>query len=237
MLYDNPAERLKLILQKGKAAPRTASCKDTWAYILGVDPTDNIAVLARIGGVMELARCAKNLIKIHAPSQIGTVDHWSGQILNAFAVQQLGGTWSTFIDQIQADSIAMLSLTAEMLNNKLSVKVIQVEDLKNITTSFSELLIEIQNSSIADSLKVYLQCEIVELLQKISEYQISGALPIIRQTESMVGHIAFAPEYKDFLKENSIGQKLQDCLATVSNLTTITSSLPQLSQVISALIK
>jgi hypothetical protein len=99
------------------------------------------------------------------------------------------------------------------------------------------LLIEIENSNITDSLKTYLQREIVELLQKISEYQISGGLPIIRQTESMVGHIVFAPEYNDFLKENSIGHKLKDSLESVSNLVTVASSLPQISQVISGLLK
>jgi hypothetical protein len=130
MLHDNPAERLKVILQKGQSASKTGQCKETWAHILGVDPADEITVLARLGGVMELARSTQNLIKIHAPSQVATIEHWSGQLRVGLLNQNLSGPWSTFIDHIRADSIAFLSLTSEILNNKFSLKTIKEEDLK-----------------------------------------------------------------------------------------------------------
>jgi hypothetical protein len=118
-----------------------------------------------------------------------------------------------------------------------ATKLIPDQDLDKVLSSVSELVADIDKSNLSDALKNYLARELTDLQQAIREYKITGAVPVLKQAESMIGHTLADSEYGNFLKSHELGKRLLDNLNAMAALLTIALQLPQLGQGFIGLLK
>ena len=229
MLYDNPAARLKAILELGMAFPREKACRTAWSEILGAQPNDSGDLFAKLGKAMELPRRTVLLLETHFPHQAQSVGLWRDPIEAGFFNQQLGGQWKTFIEHINAYCIPQIGLIADLLHSKVAAKTLKDDDLIKILDDFKALVDLIDESVLPDQLKYYLVQELGELIQAVRDYKVSGAIPILKQAESLVGHALLDPEYKNFLISHELGKRLLENLNAMAAVLTVAVSLPQLA--------
>ncbi|QSB01204.1 hypothetical protein JWZ98_21630 [Methylomonas sp. EFPC1] len=230
MLYDNPAARLKAILEFGMMVPRNKQCRLAWEEILGAQPGDTADLFAKLGKAMELPKRTILLVQTHFPHQLSNAGLWHDPIESAFINQQLGGQWTTFIEHINPYCIPQVGLISDLIHSKVSAKFARDEDISNILDGLKALIDLIDQSTISEQLKNYLAQELGVLVQSVRDYKISGATPILRQAESMVGHTLLDPEYSSFLTNHELGQRLLDNLNAMAAILTVAMSLPQLAQ-------
>ena len=229
MLYDNPAARLKAILDTGKTHSGGLKCIEVWHAILGIRHEQKNEFFERLGKIMELSNQTRQLVKTHFPHQIESSEICLSTIDFAFTTQALNSSWNSFIGQIDSPCMHTLGLIADLLHSKVSAKVVKQNELEIIFKGFKELLDIIDNSDISNSLKQYLVNEINDLLNSIRDYKITGAVPILKQAESMAGHVLLDPEYASFLKDHELGKRLLDNLNAMAAVLTVAVSLPQLA--------
>lgn len=236
MLYDNPAAALQAILEKALAEKHDQPCHAVWRKILNVTVQDEGGLIAKLGTVMDLPRRTLILVRASFPNQLKSVELWTASIESAFMQQQLASHWGTFATQVQPYCIAQLGLTAELIQTRLGTSLIDEEEIAKVLDGLAGLLSEIDRSDLDNQLKAYLGREICELQQLLRNYRISGALPVLKQTESMFGHSLLDPNYSKFLTSHALGARLLENLNAMANLLTVAVALPQLNHSIGSLL-
>lgn len=230
MLYDNPAASLQAILERGVQEQPDQACHSVWAKILGLQPGDPGRLYAKLGPVMDLPRQTLVFVQASFPNQVKNTELWVGQVETAFLNQHLAGQWATFIGHISPHCIAHLSLTAELIQTRLGAKLLLDEDLARTLESLSSLISDVDSSALDQALKTYLARELSELQHLIRNYKLTGAVPVLRQTEALLGHSLLDPSYSSFLTSHALGARLLENLSAMANLLTVAVSLPQLTQ-------
>jgi hypothetical protein len=234
MLHDNPAERLRNILDQGRQIGHDVRCRSAWADIFGIDPANGDELYSKLGKVMALPRETVMLLSTNFPRQVHAAKHWRDQVDTAFNNQNLAGQWATFIGHIDHNTVNQLSLTADLIESRLSAKLVPDNDLKQVLSGIHELIAQIDQSDLSVKLKNYLSRELADLQQHVRDYQVSGALPILRQAEALVGHVIVDSEYKDFLASHELGKRLLDNLNAMAAILTVALQLPQLAGIFTA---
>lgn len=236
MLYDNPAAALQSILERGVAERHDQPCHVVWRKLLSLKPEDQGGLIPKLGAVMELPRKTMAIVQTSFPNQLASTQIWMSSIESAFLQQQLAGQWGSFAAHIPSYCIAQLGLTSELIQTRLSTSLISEDDLLKILTAIGEIQREIDESKIDNALKAYLGRELCDLQQLLRNYRISGALPILRQAESMLGHSLLDPSYSRFLTDHALGARLLENLSAMANVLTVAVSLPQLTQCLGSLL-
>ncbi|EJL85249.1 hypothetical protein PMI16_03553 [Herbaspirillum sp. CF444] len=203
--FDNPAERLLLILRKGKTFSSANPCLAGWKMVLMTN--DLSTMLARLGNVMKLPYQVVEMATQTIPTESESWDYWFPKINEGFSTQNLSGQWQTFIGHIDDHTLRYLSMTSRLLNSSSSQKVIEEVELKEIKAKLVAILESlIEQTNIPTSVLSFVHRTLHSLIESIDQYFITGALPISDMTDSALGHALLNPEYRDFLKENSLGK-------------------------------
>lgn len=210
--------------------PGETPCRAAWQDVLGVIPNDSGDLFAKLGKTMELPRRTTQLLQTHFPHLIETVNLWRDPIETAFLNQNLSARWDTFSNHINQYCIPQLGMISDLLHSKITAKTLKQQDLERILESFKVLSEQVDQSNLSAPLKNYLHSEILELLQALRDYKVSGALPILKQAESLVGHALLDPDYSNFLSNHELGKRLLDNLNAMAAVLTVAISLPQLGQ-------
>lgn len=234
MTHRNPATILHSLLSRGRSERKDQPCHAVWNRLLGTD-TDG-GLIAQLSEVLDLPRQINSLVSVHFPDQVETMAGWAPYVENGFMNQQLGGPWATFIDQIPEHCLPNLALTAALLNTKFSTSEITAEELKRLIDLLSGYISEVDSADIPLEVKAYLAREINELQHRLRSYAVSGALPILRQVEAMVGHCVVDQKYYSFLTNHDLGKRLLDSLNAMAAVVTVSVGLPQLTQSIGQLL-
>lgn len=234
MTHHNPATILHDLLLRGRNEKKDQPCYVVWNRLLEVEV--NGGLIAKLSEVMDLPRQINALVGVHFPHQTGTTAGWAPYVDNGFMNQQLGGQWSTFIDQIPNHCLPSLALTAELLNTKFVTNDISQEELKRLIDLLSAYVAEVDSTDLPPEIKAYLARELNELQHRLRAYAITGSLPILRQVEAMVGHCVVDQKYHAFLTSHELGKRLLDSLNAMAAVVTVSVGLPQLTQSIGQLL-
>jgi hypothetical protein len=186
--------------------------------------------MARLGLVMALPSKIIQMVKDEYDDMDGVWHLWEAQLNNAFSVQNLNAAWNTFIDYIDANSMAMLQMTVGLLASKSTGRPIDASSIESIRARLQEdyeaaLALE-QN----DDVKKYLVRSLREIIANLDEYRLTGAAPILRNSESIIGHMEQDNRFNSFMSETSLGQRIKETLGMVSDIVTIVTANPQLVQ-------
>lgn len=231
MNYDNPAARLLNILESGRKIGANENCRTVWQRLLEVDD-NNPMLMSRLGKVMELPELIIVAIKEQYPSPRNTWSHWEAQVNLGFMSQNLNGKWETFIQHIDSHSLTYLHLASDLLQAKSNTKLMPNEELISLRDKLQEIYNEVMGSEVNDEVKRYLARNLRKLINSIDEYKLTGALPLLDSIETTIGHIHIDTQYRNFLKDTELGQKLLETLGAMANVVTVAVGIPQLSQAI-----
>lgn len=229
MQYDNPAARLLSILVDGKNIDVNQKCRRAWAGLLNVDASNGALLTSRIGKLMSLPQEIIDRTKEIYPGRAPTWDHWSTQVNNAFAAQNINGAWQTFISGVDNHTITYLQLSADLLETNSKIKKLDLDDLISLRNKIGELLAEVIGSEVDQSIKKYIVHHLYKILTAIDEYKITGSLPILDAVEATIGHAYLDQQYRKFLQGNEIGTKVLEVLGATADIVTVAIGIPQLT--------
>ncbi|ADR33957.1 hypothetical protein Sulku_1294 [Sulfuricurvum kujiense DSM 16994] len=236
MIHDNPAERLLKILQDGKNENVNAPCRAVWARLLNVEITDHALMMSRMGKVMELPNQIISELKEKFPNQSNTYEHWSKQLSHAFLLQNINDKWDTFIKHIDNHSIAYLQLSANLLQSKSIISLIEKEKLNEIREKIDNLYKEIIETDLDEKVKEFLLRAMQKILVSVDEYNISGSIPIMDSIDMVFGHMVVNDEFRNEMNKTPITKTLFERLSDVANIVTVSQGLTELSSYVKQLL-
>lgn len=234
MNYDNPAERLLVILREGKKFPKTESCRKVWEHLLGVS-ADTALLTARLAKVMQLPAVIRDALREEFPEQGNTWGHWEAQVCGAFMSQDLQATWDTFTKHIDVHTLTYLQMSSGLLQSRANTKLVANGDLDAFKTTLNEILKELIASEQPVEVKLYLTRALQKIITTIDEYRITGALPMVDAIEATIGHAVRHGEYRSFFTDTALGERLMETLSAMANVVTVAVGVPQLGQAIALL--
>lgn len=225
---DNPAARLLKILEAGRKQQPNEKCRNVWHKLLGVDNNNHALLMSRLGKVMELPEQIITNIQDYYPNQGNTYKHWSQKVNAAFMQQNLNGQWNDFNKHIDSHTIDYLSMTADLLDVKVSTQLLPESKIEDIREKVDDLIKEAIESDIDTEFKGYITRYLRKIIIAIDEYNISGAIPIAESIESTFGHAFLDKNYHENLSKTEYGKKVITVLGAVASVVTIAVGLPQL---------
>jgi hypothetical protein len=235
MIVDNPAARLLAILKAGRQEAPQTSCSDVWYKVLRVDPGDHALLAARLAEVMALPREIAIDMSEYYPDESQMVAHWRGQVDRAFVSLHLGAQWASFSSQIDEHSMMHLSTTAKLLQYVTKAKPVNDTDLGDIRNKINELIIEVRDSDLEDSLKISVIKYLTEILSAVDEYFITGVTPILDGINAAYGRAFTDSTYREFITgKTTLGEKLRSVLEDAATVTTIAANLHEIAPVLKA---
>ena len=185
---------------------------------------------------MELPSIIIQALQDNYPDEPNNWEHWNKQIENAFMAQQLNSQWAGFITLIDQHSYTYLRLHAKLLQVQSKTKPLNMDVLDKTRSELNECLISLLAADIDQEVKSYLARNLRKLIAAIDEYHITGTAGIFDSIEIVMGHQWIDPKYREFIRENDLGQKITTIVGTVADAMTIVLGLPPISGSINALI-
>lgn len=232
MKYDNPAGRLLEILLKVKAHPKNTASREVWQSVLELAPSEILSPLmnAKIATVMSLAHQALELLREEHPELAESTPAWANQVCTAFQVKNLHANISDFTAHISNETISSVRMTAVLLDKGSKRKTLSIDELTEMRDSITIVLNDVLASVELDSeIRTYLARALRKILTAIEDYQLTGAAPILESIEQAVGHAMVDPEYKNFLTNSQLGQRVFDAFQVAGSIVTIAVGLPVLA--------
>lgn len=215
MEHDNPADRLLAIILEGKKHGVGERCRDVWQKILNTN--DESTLLLRLGLTSNLPRQIVNALQEASPKRGPTWNHWYPQIVNAFIVQRLNETWQTFIGTIDKHSIDSLSTAAELLEHRSPKSVVEPAELDDLKERLTDILKEVRDSTDIDvDLKKKICKAILEIINAIDQYFITGIDGVSEALERAAGTVNRNADTRQFVKKDGLGKKLMGVLKLVN---------------------
>lgn len=243
MNYNNPAERLLLLLKKGKDindqdakeidigakhADDRLTCQEAWNQILNTENNFPL-LLSRLGKVIELSQTTVQILQDRFPDKGHMWSHWYSQVTDAFSQQYLPGEWAAVIFQIDKHAMNYLEVASQFLELTSTQKSISENEIQKIREKLEEILLEVSETEIDSTVKEYVVRYIQKIITSLDECYITGALPILESVETAIGHAHIDKNYKEFLKETALGKKMLDALHTAASAVTLAVGLPEIA--------
>lgn len=228
MNQDNPAARLLALLKEGRTIAGQTPCQTAWMTLL---KTDELPLLmGRLGKLYDIPNQVRRDVQEHYPSHMGSTSHWFSQVNNGFTRQNLLGDWNSFLTHIDDHTISYLSLTAELLQQKANTKLIADSELQAARARIDDLYNEVLSGDIPEEIKIYLARYLRRMLDSIDEYFLTGAIPLLEASNTLLGHAFPDENYRSFLRDTELGNKVMECMTAMANITTVATGLPLLAQ-------
>lgn len=228
MEYENPAERLYLMLEEGKKIGATVPSRTAWIKLLNIEDSSNHALLmSRLGKFMELPSQVYKLMNEYYPENKKAMDYWILKINNGFGKHSLNTQWSEFITSIDEHSMNYIKMASGFLKNKSLTKYISDENLEDFRKKIQELYDEIFQSDIEQSVKEFLLRSLQNILINIDEYFITGSSEIMNSISSTMGCLFFDKKYKDEImntKNEKIRSKMFDIFSGFARTIEVTAA-------------
>lgn len=224
MNYENPAHRLLLILEAGKKLSPSITCEDAWTELLNVN--NHSSLLARLGKVITLPADIIQTVHDLYPDSIDITRHWHEQACNMLKNLNMAARWDGIIARVDNHSMTQLKMTAMLLDRELQSRSLTDEAVGETRLTFQKLHDEIMDSDIQQELKVFVLRKLREIITNIDEYKLTGLVPILDAVDSSIGHCVTNTEYKNFIKEHTLGQRFATALTATADSITIATGLP-----------
>lgn len=236
MNYDNPAYRLLVLLEQGKAFEPSRNCREAWEELLAVQGNSAL-LMSRLSKVMALPQSIVVEIQNAFPTHGNTWSHWEGQVSAAFMVQNMHGDWGTFINHIDAHTFTYLKLASELLNSASKAYLHESQNIASVHEKVRHILGDVLVSDLPPALKLQVVRCLRKILDALDEYRITGGVAVLEAAEVALGHSSLDSEYRSFLTDTELGRQVLDGISAAANLLTISLSMPALTVALTPLLK
>lgn len=231
MEYDNAATRLYKIMSKLANEVKhdhTELSLAVWRrFFSSYNTTNDLEIYGLVAKVILLPNEALQELKdqpdaIYAAS--ATAIHNIG---NALAHMQIMGPVNLFCNRFDNADLNSLLLSSAIIGNTNKIKFLQESELTQLRSQFQRLEQELQSADIDKHLKVLLLGYVRQILQAIDTYELTGIKPLVNSVEAAYGHVVIDEQYRDFLRENSVGQTFANSLQTACTVISTIADAPQ----------
>lgn len=207
--YTNPAQRLHDILtQLGQQNPNHKT-REILANVFDVDSADTVRLLRIVTGILSLIQEVRSHIEANADGQNASSKYLDAivAIENAVSSYDLNDRWRRGCDAIMSiqEKIGHLEFASEYLyKNSQSLVVAEIEELKQ---SLTDLLAQIAESSIEDSVKKQLEIRLREMLEVLRFYKLYGDKGFAEVAEKALGCTCF--RYDEVSKDEDLKKEIK----------------------------
>lgn len=222
--FDNPAVRLLHFLEQGQKLDGNKLAQENLNILLNTEGNLSL-LLSRLGEVMKLPEKIVETFTDLYPHHPDIWSHWHTQVTEAFLGLNIKDRWVFFSGQIDIHTYTYLRTTITLLDQRITTTSVDETKLTEIRDALHEIYEEVLNSEIDNDLRIFVLRKLREIIICCDEYHLTGLLPILDAVDSSIGHAATNATYADFLKKNTIGQKLRDALVDVANVITTASGV------------
>jgi hypothetical protein len=191
---NNPATRLHVLITRLKQIPPSNPCASSFAAVLEVPAANNFLLLERIGRLMTLARRAKEQA---LACEVSTSDphlEWVPAVEHAFMSFSLGGNLATFTEKIDAVTLQQLRFCGILIGARFGEPDLAKEEAVQLVEEIEELIKEIGESSIDESVRQYALRHLLQIAQALREYHLFGAERIREEVSAAIGSAFFHQE-------------------------------------------
>lgn len=229
MEHDNPADRLLAIILEGKKHAASENCRSVWRELLGVE--NEPSLLQRLSLVAALPAQIISALEEANPKRGPTWNHWYPQMVHAFTAQTLNGDWRSFISIIDQHSIDGLRSAAGILELVSPKTVVADAKLDELKLQLTEILKEVRDSTEIDAqLKKKICRAILEIVNAIDQYFITGIDGVAEALEAAAGKVNRNDDTRQFVKKDGVGKKLMSILKVVNKTVDSAENVKELGE-------
>ena len=201
-INNNPAGRLKSLLEEGLRKPKNEPIYKIWASLLLVNEDDIPTLLRRLAHVNSLI----NEIEF----QIRTIDDitpeiflkWTHSVKNALKNLNFSAPWDIFIRKIDREVLYGLEVCSDLLSKKRPEKVINPQLLSELMEEVDILITQIHESTIDDELRNILLEQLLIIKHALEEYKIRGIKGLESALKQFIGSRIIENDKYEKLKKN-----------------------------------
>lgn len=230
MTTDNAASRLLSILNKAKEIDKNTQSSRAWKEVL--QTTDSALLLSRLGKVIALPEDISAALSNRVETNRDVIQHISRQFFVAYSSHKFSDKWEVFVSKIDNHMLNYLSLASTLLETQVRTRQLEDRELEEIRLDILDILDKSRNSELPPRVKAYLVSHLHEIISALDDYFITGAEPVLTRIEATLGHAHIDSEYKGFLRDDELGERLLESLAAAANLVTVAVGLPHLANAI-----
>lgn len=230
MAANNAASRLLNLLLAAKQIKADSPTIAAWRSLLDASK-DGARFLDRMGKVMAMPREIEQAFETHLLDHTPT-RYISNQMYAAFVSQRMDGNsmWNSFMQNVDEHLINYLRMASALLESTQRTESISSDRLVELRNSFDEIRKQVWESDLPPRLKASILGHLSAIIAALEDYFLTGAEPVLERIEAMCGKAAVDEEYKGFLRDHELGQRLRDCLSAAADVVTVAVGIPMLSQ-------
>ena len=230
MKYDNPAGRLLEILSAVSKYDKATDARTVWTEVFSLPKNELSPLLtARLAQTMLLPYEAVSLLAEEHPEL--PPPSWALKVCAAFQVHNVQGAIDSFKNNINPEMLANIQTAAVLLDKGSKRKILAESELVQMKEAVTQVLQDVIGATeLSDDLQIYLARALRKIIINIEEYELTGATPILESIEQTIGHAMVDAEYKSFLRDSELGQRVLDALQAASGIVTVAVGMPVLAQ-------
>lgn len=227
---NNPAGRLKSLLDKGRGIDKATRLSQAWAQILEVDPKDKSTLLKHIGSLLALPADVRKEV-----TSLPELDHsvylrWMPKVEKAFGILNLDMKWEQFYQHFTPEVMFGLDVCSEVLSRQAGQAELDEGQLTKLLEDVSSLLKELHSSDLPADLRERLAMHLVAVEDALKEYRIRGSRPVEAEVERLIGAVVRDPRLWKETRKTSAGEKFWLYMGRVAMLLAISVSAVQIGK-------
>ena len=222
---NNPAGRLHQILINGKKLNNPSDIKSEWCKLLKVPNDDNELLYRRLSQVIALPNQTQTKIL-----SLPRVDHnryltWVPQVNKIFGDIYLRSPWDNFINQFTPEIMLGIDHCSEMLSRELPEKNVVPEDLESLSSKIDDLIKEVRDSEIDNSLKEFALNHLLKIIHAIKEYQILGITVLEQEFRDVIGSLNINLHLFEEIQSTSWSKKFWEIFGRLAIIISISGAV------------
>jgi len=224
MTTDNPAARTLRILKVIDATHGNTDAKKAWGEALGVDSSDEGALLIKLGQFIAMPAEAAALMNEKFPALQPQTTVWHRQLTSALTRQSLSGDIASFISNYSGASNNFLEVMDQMLGLSLPPQ-LDKSAVADFQATLEDLINDVKSTDIDPKVQEYLVKSLRRIIAALDEYYFRGVVPVIESIEIVAGHVFTDSHFKEALGSD-LGNKLFAVLGAVADGVAIATGAP-----------
>ena len=234
-VMNNPAARLLNILEEGKQKNASQKCRTVWCQLLGIDVTDKITFLGKLGKVLALSAEVVDELKKIDGINVERYMNWCQPVEKAFSDSTFDSQWITFSQHLNEHVFNYLTMTSDFLSLRSPQPILPKSDVEKIAEDAKELILEITEANLPDNIKSYMLSQLKKVLVAADDYKITGSKEVVQIVEETFGHAILKNDLVKPVETNPVAKKFWTFMANAAVVTTIATGVLQLAPAVEKL--
>lgn len=206
--YTDPAQRLCDILTQLGQQNSNHKTREILANVFDVDSADTVQLLRIVIGILSLVQEVRSYIEENAGDESTSSLHLKAisaieDVVSSYDLNAPWYEWHSAITSIQPRIDHLQFTSLHLFKSSQSPVVAEIEELKQ---SLNDLLAQIKESSIDDSVKKQLEIKLREMLEVLKLYRLYGDKGFVEIAEKVVGCAYF--RYEAISKDKGMKEEI-----------------------------